>query len=136
MRFLAMVMLSGDGLARYEAGDMGNPEDYAAMGAYNEELVKAGVMGAGDGLHNSSQAARIEWGSGGPTVIDGPFTESKELLGRYWIFEAKSREEAVGWARKAPMQKGDVVVIRRIMEMDEFDDQLRESYERGSGHGS
>jgi hypothetical protein len=120
MRFLVMVMLTGDEKDRYETGYMGEPEMYAEMGKYNEELVKAGVMKAGDGLHPTSQGARIEFGGGSPTVTDGPFAESKELLGGYWIFETASRQEAVDWARRAPMQKGDVLVLRRIMEMDEF----------------
>jgi hypothetical protein len=120
MRFLVMVMLTGDEKDRYETGYMGEPEMYAEMGKYNEELVKAGVMGAGDGLHPTSQGARIEFGGGSPTVTDGPFAESKELLGGYWIFETASKQEAVDWARRAPMQKGDVLVLRRIMEMDEF----------------
>ena len=120
MRFLVMVMLTGDEKDRYETGYMGEPEIYAEMGKYNEELVKAGVMKAGDGLHPTSQGARIEFAGGSPTVTDGPFAESKELLGGYWIFETASRQEAVDWARRAPMQKGDVLVLRRIMEMDEF----------------
>jgi hypothetical protein len=120
MRFLVMVMLTGDEKDRYETGYMGEPEMYAEMGKYNEELVKAGVMRAGDGLHPTSQGARIEFGGGSPTVTDGPFAESKELLGGYWIFETASKQEAVDWARRAPMQKGDVLVLRRIMEMDEF----------------
>jgi hypothetical protein len=120
MRFLVMVMLTGDEKDRYETGYMGEPEMYAEMGKYNEELVKAGGMGAWDGLHPTSQGARIEFGGGSPTVTDGPFAESKELLGGYWIFETASRQEAVDWARRAPMQKGDVLVLRRIMEMDEF----------------
>ena len=120
MRFLVMVMLTGDEKDRYETGYMGEPEIYAEMGKYNEELVKAGVMKAGDGLHPTSQGARIEFAGGSPTVTDGPFAESKELLGGYWIFETASRQEAVDWARRAPMQPGDVLVLRRIMEMDEF----------------
>ena len=107
---------------------MGEPEAYAEMGKYNEELVKAGIMGAGDGLHPTSRGARIEFGANGPSVTDGPFPESKELLGGYWIFEAKDREEAVEWARKAPMQKGDVLVLRRIMEMDEFTQAQQDAY--------
>ena len=133
MRFMVMVMLDAKAQKDYEAGYMGDPEMYAEMGKYNDELLKAGIMGAGDGLHPTSQGARIEFGDGGPTVIDGPFPESKELLGGYWIFETKSKQEAVDWARRAPMQKGDVLVIRRIMEMDEFEGKLRESYERGAG---
>ena len=129
MRFLVMVMLTGDEQGKYEAGDMGEPEMYAEMGKYNEELAKAGIMGAGDGLHPTSKGARIEFGGGGVSVTDGPFPESKELLGGYWIFETKSREEAVEWARKAPMQPGDVLVLRRIMEMDEFTAQQQEAYD-------
>lgn len=128
MRFLVMVMLTGDEQRKYEEGYMGEPEMYAEMGKYNEELVKAGIMGAGDGLHPTSQGARIEFGGNGPSVTDGPFPESKELLGGYWIFEAKSREEAIEWARKAPMQKGDVLVLRRIMEMDEFTQAQQDAY--------
>ena len=127
MRFLVMVMLTGDEKDRYETGYMGEPEMYAEMGKYNEELVKAGVMGAGDGLHPTSQGARIEFGGGSPTVTDGPFPESKELLGGYWIFETASRQEAIDWARRAPMQKGDVLVLRRIMEMDEFTPEQQEA---------
>ena len=127
MRFLVMVMLTGDEKDRYETGYMGEPEMYAEMGKYNEELVKAGVMGAGDGLHPTSQGARIEFGGGSPTVTDGPFPESKELLGGYWIFETASRQEAIDWARRAPMQKGDVLVLRRIMEADEFTPEQQEA---------
>ena len=127
MRFLVMVMLTGDEKDRYETGYMGEPEMYAEMGKYNEELVKAGVMGAGDGLHPTSQGARIEFGGGGATVTDGPFPESKELLGGYWIFETASKQEAIDWARRAPMQKGDVLVLRRIMEADEFTPEQQEA---------
>jgi hypothetical protein len=127
MRFLVMVMLTGDEKNKYETGYMGEPEMYAEMGKYNEELVKAGVMGAGVGLHPTSQGARIVFGGGSPTVTDGPFPESKELLGGYWIFETASRQEAIDWARRAPMQKGDVLVLRRIMEMDEFTPEQQEA---------
>ena len=128
MRFLVMVMLTGDDKDKFETGYTGEPESHAEMNKYNEELMKAGVMGAADGLHPTSQGARIEFGGSGASVTDGPFPESKELLGGYWIFETKSREEAVEWARKAPMQKGDVLVLRRIMEMDEFTQQQQDAY--------
>ena len=121
MRFLMMVMLSGDEAAKYETGYMGEPADYETMAAFNEEMAKAGVMVSGDGLHPTSQGGRVEFtGKGDPLVIDGPFAESKELLGGYWIIETKTREEALDWARRAPMMPGDALVLRRIMEMDEY----------------
>jgi hypothetical protein len=83
----------------------------AAMGAYNEELVKAGVMLDGDGLRPSSYGARVRFDdAGNATVIDGPFTETKELVSGYWIFEVSSREEAVEWARKAPFRGGELEI--------------------------
>jgi hypothetical protein len=129
MRFLVMVMLDEKAQKEYEAGYFGNPELFEEMAKYNQELVDAGVMLSGDGLHPTPQGARVEFGDGGPTVTDGPFPESKELLGGYWIFKTNSKQEAVDWARRAPMQKGDVLVIRRIMEMDEFTEELQKAAE-------
>ena len=117
MRFLMMVMLSGDEARKYETGYMGEPEDYVAMAAFNEEMQKAGVMVTGDGLHPTSQGGRVEFGKGDPLVIDGPFAESKELLGGYWIIETATKQEALDWARRAPMMPGDTHVLRRIMEL-------------------
>ncbi len=127
MRFLMMVMLSGEEAAKYEAGYMGEPDDYATMGAFNEEMMKAGVMVSGDGLHPTSQGGRVEFSKGGPLVTDGPFAESKELLGGYWIIETATREEALDWARRAPMMPGDALVLRRIMEMDEYTPEQQEA---------
>lgn len=121
MRYLMMVMLTGEAKDQYETGFMGEPEDYATMGEFNQQMAEAGVMLAGDGLHPSSAGARVEFsGKGEPLVTDGPFTESKELLGGYWIINVKSHEEALLWARRAPMMAGDVLVLRRIMDMEEY----------------
>jgi hypothetical protein len=127
MRFLAMVMLTGDNQRKYENGYTGDPEDHATMDAFNEELVKAGVMDACDGLHPTTQGARIEFDAGGALVTDGPFAESKELLGGFWILNVKDRDEAVAWMSKAPMQPGDTLVIRRIAEIEDFPAEVQEA---------
>lgn len=121
MRYLMMVMLTGEAKEQYETGFMGEPEDYATMAEFNQAMAEAGVMLSGDGLHPTSAGARVEFtGSGSPLVTDGPFVESKELLGGYWIINVTSHEEALEWARRAPMMTGDVLALRRIMDMDEY----------------
>jgi hypothetical protein len=106
---------------------MPSAEGVAAMGRYNEELTKAGVLLALDGLHPSSEGARISFPDGKKTVTDGPFTETKELVGGYWIIQTKSKEEAVEWAMRCPAG-GDVVLeIRRIFEMSDFPSELQEA---------
>jgi hypothetical protein len=104
------------------------------MGKFNEELVKAGVMLAGEGLHPSSKAARVNYGGGAPTVTDGPFTEAKELVAGYWLWQVKSKEEAVEWLKRAPFGEGTEVEIRQVFEADDFGDEftpeLREQEER------
>jgi len=128
MRFLVMVMLSGDSARQYETGFMGEPEDYATMGEFNQAMADAGVMLSGDGLHPTKEGARVAFTDGAdPVVVDGPFAESKEILGGYWIIQTSSREEAVAWARKAPMMQGDVLVLRRIMDMDEYTPEQQEA---------
>ena len=107
MRFMVIVKATEDS----EKGAMPSQEMLAAMGAYNEELVKAGVMLDGDGLRPSSYGARVRFDDeGDATVIDGPFTETKELVSGYWVFEVSSREEAVEWARKAPFRGGELEI--------------------------
>src|SRR5215210_5521348 len=98
MRFMVMVKASPDS----EAGVLPSHELLAAMGKYNEELVRAGVMLAGEGLQPSSKGARVRFSGSKRTVIDGPFTESKELIAGFWIFQVKSREEAIEWVKRAP----------------------------------
>lgn len=115
MRF--MVIVKGD--ARSEAGVMPSEKELADMAKFNEELVKAGVMLAGDGLHPTSKGAKIRYGGGKPTIIDGPFTESKEIVAGYWLLQAKSKEEVVEWMKRAPFQDGEIE-IRQLFELDDF----------------
>ena len=131
MRFMVLVK-PGEG---YEEGAMPKQEELAAMTAYNEELVKAGVMLAGEGLHPTSKGARVRYeGGGASTVTDGPFAESKELIGGFWLWQVKSREEAIEWLRRAPFGPGDEVELRQVFEADDFGDELtpelREKEER------
>jgi hypothetical protein len=132
-----------------EAGLMPSEQLLADMGRYNEELVKAGVMLAGDGLHPSARGKRIRFGSGKRTVLDGPFTETKELIAGYWIWQVRSMEEAVEWARRCPdpMPGEDAELeIRPIFEADDFgqaftpelraqEDRLRQEIERQQNKG-
>lgn len=101
--------------------------DVEKMMKYNEELAKAGVLITLDGLHPPVSGARVSFLKGKPTVIDGPFSESKEVLGGYWIIDVKSRKDAVEWARRVPAQDGDVVEVRQIFEMEEFPEDVRKA---------
>lgn len=126
-----MVLVKGD--AEYEAGRMPTTEELAEMGQFNEELVKAGVMLAGEGLANSTDGKRVRFDGKKATVIDGPFTEAKELVAGYWIWEVASLEEAAEWLKRAPFQD-TTVEIRRVFEEadfgDEFTPELREQEQR------
>jgi hypothetical protein len=92
------------------------------MMAYNEELTKAGVLLALDGLHPTSKGARVSFSGGRGKVTDGPFAEAKEVIGGYWIIQAKSKEEAVEWASRCPAGEGDTIEVRQVFEMDDFPD--------------
>jgi hypothetical protein len=119
-----------------EAGVMPSNEMLTAMGNYNEELVKAGIMLAGEGLHPSSKGARIKFSGDQRTVVDGPFTETKELIAGYWLWQVKSWDEAVEWAKRCPNPTGEesVLELRPVFEADDFGDEytpeLREQEER------
>jgi hypothetical protein len=102
-----------------EAGVLPSKELLAAMGRFNEEMVKAGVMLAGDGLQPSSKGARIKYSGGKRTVTDGPFTEAKELIAGYWVLEVSSKEEAIEWLSRAPFEDGEVE-IRQVYELSDF----------------
>jgi hypothetical protein len=120
MRFMVIVKATPE----TENGQMPTTEELTAMGNYNEELVKAGVMLAGDGLYPSSKGARVAFDSkGGTTVIDGPFTESKELIAGYWIWELPTLEDAVEWLKKAPFSDGEVE-IRQIHGAEAFEEAM------------
>jgi hypothetical protein len=128
-----MVLVKAD--EQSEAGAMPSTELLAEMGRYNEELAKAGVMLAGEGLHPSSKGARVRFTGKGQdtTVIDGPFTEAKELIAGFWLWQVSSLDEAIEWVRRAPFENTDIE-IRRVFEADEFGDaltpELREQEER------
>ena len=100
-------------------------EDVARMGRYNEELAKAGVLLALDGLHPPASGARVSFGEGGVTVKDGPFAEAKEVIGGYWLIDVSSREEAVEWARRIPGAPGNVVEVRQVFEMSDFPEDVQ-----------
>jgi hypothetical protein len=115
MRFMVIVK----GSKESEAGVLPTAEELGAMGKYNEELVKAGIMLAGEGLRPSSKGTRITFDAGKVGVIDGPFAEAKELVGGFWILQLKSHEEAVQWLKRCPLGTG-VIEIREIAEPEDF----------------
>ena len=118
MRFMVIVKAT----KASEAGEMPSEEMLAAMARYNEELVKAGVMLDGTGLKPTSEGARIRFTGDTRTVIDGPFAESKELIAGYWIFQTKSKEEVIEWARRCPNPYGEdgEIEIRQLFELEDF----------------
>jgi len=106
---------------RKVGADFAPPADAVErMMKYNEELAKAGVLVALDGLHPPSTGARVSFKGGKATVTDGPFTEAKEVVGGYWMINVKSRDEAIAWARRVPADEGDVVEVRQVFEVEEF----------------
>ena len=115
MRFMVLVKANKDS----EAGVMPDRKILTEMGKFNDELVKAGVMLAAEGLHASSKGARVRLDGQKRTVIDGPFTEAKELVAGYWLWQCKSKEEAIEWLKRAPFDQTEVE-IRQVFEMDEF----------------
>lgn len=129
MRFMVIVKANKDS----EAGVMPTKELLTDMGKFNEELVKAGVMQAGEGLHPSSKGARVKFSGGKTTVTDGPFAETKELVAGYWMWQVKSKEEAIEWLKRAPFEDTEVE-IRQVFEAEDFGDEftpeLREQEER------
>jgi hypothetical protein len=139
MRVMVMVKATADS----EAGVMPTEQEFAEMGRYNEQLVKAGIMLAGDGLHPSSKGYRVRFSGKDRIVTDGPFTETKELIAGYWIWEVKSLQEAIEWVKKCPnpMRTDSEIEIRQIFAAEDFgeaytpelqarDDQMREEIAR------
>ncbi|MEV6208627.1 YciI family protein [Kitasatospora sp. NPDC051914] len=120
MRFMLIVKANEDS----EAGVMPTKEALDAMSRYNEELIKAGIMLAADGLHPSSNGARLTFKDGKATVTDGPFAESKELIAGYWVLDVSSREEALEWAGRAPFEDGAVLELRKVFEASDFPPEL------------
>ena len=118
MRVMVMVKATADS----EAGAMPSEELLAAMGAFNEELVKAGVMLAGEGLHPSAKGKRVRFSGRQRTVIDGPFAETKELVAGFWLWQVKSMEEAIEWVRRCPnpMPTESEIEVRPVLEAEDF----------------
>jgi hypothetical protein len=125
MRF--MMLMIPHGYETAPADTMPDPERVSAMMKYNEALKDAGVLITLDGLHPPSMGARVSFSTGKPVVIDGPFTESKEVLGGYWMIEVKSREEAIAWAKKCPASANEIIEIRRVQEMEDFSEEVQEA---------
>ena len=132
MRFMVIVKASPES----EAGKMPSEKMLAEMGKFNEELVKAGVLLAGEGLHPSSKGARIRYSGSSRTVIDGPFAETKELIAGFWLIDVKTKEEAIEWMKRCPnpMESDSEIEIRQVFEAEdfgaEFTPELREQEER------
>ncbi|HKD03936.1 MAG TPA: YciI family protein [Terriglobales bacterium] len=120
MRIMVIVKANKDS----EAGILPSKEMLTAMGKFNEELVKAGVMLAGDGLEASSKGKRVKFSGKNRAVIDGPFAETKELIAGYWLWQVRSMEEAVEWLKRAPFDGGEEVEIRRVFEAADFGENL------------
>ena len=116
MRVMVIVKASKES----EAGQMPSEKLLTDMGNYNEQLVKAGIMLAGEGLHPTSKGKRVKFAGRDRTVVDGPFAETKELIAGYWLWQVKSIDEAVEWLKRAPFEEGDEVEIRPVFEADDF----------------
>ncbi len=129
MRFMVLVKGNADS----ESGVLPSAEMLAEMGKFNEEMVQAGVMLAGEGLQPSSKGARINWTAGTPSVIDGPFTQAKDLVAGFWLIQVKSKEEAIEWMSRAPFRDAQVE-IRQVFEAEDFGEEfppeLRQQEER------
>ena len=124
-RFM-MLMYPNVTEEQYEEGV--RAEDAGAMSKFNQSLIQAGVLLALDGLHPASKGARVTLAGGKTTVTDGPFTEAKELVGGYWLIDVKSKEEAVEWASRAPINEGDVIEVRQVFEMEDHGPEVQAAW--------
>ena len=125
MRFMMIVIPKG--YEKAKPGAMPDAKIVAEMSKYNESLQKAGVLLSMEGLHPPSMGARVSFTGGKPKVIDGPFTEAKEVIGGFWIIQVKSKEEAIEWARRAPMPDGQLIEVRRVQEFEDFPADVQEA---------
>jgi hypothetical protein len=116
MRFMVLVKANEDS----EAGVLPSEQMLGAMGKYNEELIKAGVMLAGDGLQPSSKGARVRFEGDKRRAIEGPFSDTKDLIAGYWMWQCRSKEEAIEWLKRAPFTGGEEVEIRQVYELSDF----------------
>src|ERR1700756_1932159 len=124
MRF--MMLMIPKGYEKAQPGAMPDAKAVAAMMKYNESLQKAGVLLSLDGLHPLSMGARVSFAGGKPKVTDGPFVETKEALGGYWMIEVKSKEEAVAWAARCPASENEVIEVRQVQEFSDFPADVKE----------
>ena len=132
MRFMMLMIpaVYQRGQGQTLGSDFAPPaEAVAKMNKYNEELAKAGALIALDGLHPPLAGARVAFKGGKPKATDGPFAESKEVLGGYWMIRAKSREEAIEWAKRVPAEEGDTVEVRQVFDMEDFPEDVRKAGE-------
>ena len=125
MRFMMLMIPKGYETA--QPGTMPTPEAVSAMMKYNEELQRAGVLLALDGLHPPSAGARVSFQAGKPKVTDGPFAEAKEVVGGYWMIQVKSKEEAIEWARRCPGSDNEVIEVRQVQEFADFPADVQEA---------
>jgi hypothetical protein len=128
MRFMMFIY---PGIRQEEEDWAPSAEDVAAMTRYNEELTKAGVLLALDGLQPPAKGARVRYSGGKATVTDGPFTEAKEIVGGYWLIQVKSKEEAVEWATRCPAGDGDMLEVRQVFELTDFPPDVQEAADTG-----
>jgi hypothetical protein len=125
MRFMLLMIPKGYESAK--PGAMPDPKAVAAMMKYNEELQKAGVLLGLDGLHPVSMGARVSFAGGKPNVTDGPYIETKEVLGGYWMIQVKSKEEAVEWASRCPASGNEIIEVRQVLEMADFPEDVQKA---------
>ena len=125
MRF--MMLMIPHGYEKAEPGVDLDPKRVEAMMRYNEELQKAGILLALEGLHPPSMGARVSFEGGKPTVTDGPFPEVKEVLGGYWVIEVKNKEEAVAWAMRCPASDEEVIEVRQVQSMEDFSEEVQKA---------
>jgi hypothetical protein len=127
MRF--MMLMIPKGYEQAKPGTMPDAKAVAAMMKYNQELQKAGVLLALEGLHPPSMGARVSFAGGKPKVTDGPFAEAKEVVGGFWMIQAKSREEAIEWASRCPASDNEIIEIRQVQEMSDFSPEVQKAAE-------
>lgn len=130
MRFMMLMIPHGYETAAPDAVEGLDPERVDQMSRYNQALEAAGILRDMNGLHPPSDGARVSFDGGTPLVTDGPFLETKEVLGGYWIIEVASKEEAIEWARRCPASENEVIEIRRIQEMSDYSEEVQEVLER------
>jgi hypothetical protein len=134
MRFMVLMYPGPEAETRAPGDSPADAKILEEMGRFNEELAKAGVLLSAEGLHPTSKGARVRWPEGKPKISDGPFTEAKEIIGGFWLWQVKSKEEALAWIKRCPVSPGQMIELRRVYEAEDFGPaltpELREAEER------